>query len=263
MNALVKIDNYAISTRAAQVNRLFERNLGDEKLTASDFQRISVPTQGNTLWMIQTAEGQQGVKDITGIILFKNTNRSFWEKEMGSGENAAPDCQSFDGLCGKLRDGYPKLDIGSDYGPGGVCEYCKMNKWGSGKNGGKACREFRCLYMLRENDILPVIVKAPATSLRPLKDYFVKLLNAGIDYSGVITKLELTEEKNKAGTKYSIIKPSMVGLLDPESLKKVEVFFTSIRGSIERVQRDVEVHEDAPKSDPENVCGTTKSEVPF
>ncbi|MGO5338085.1 hypothetical protein ACTQZS_15010, partial [Bilifractor sp. LCP19S3_H10] len=52
------------------------------------------------------------------------------------------------------------------------------NKFGSGGNKSKACKNRHMLYLVREGEIFPVVISLPTGSLKSFTDY-VKLNIAG------------------------------------------------------------------------------------
>ncbi len=56
--------------------------------------------------------------------------------------------------------------------PGGACAICPLNAWGSGDNGrGKACKNMRHLFLLRDGAFMPLQIILPPTSIRPFNDF--------------------------------------------------------------------------------------------
>ena len=63
--------------------------------------------------------------------------------------------------------------------PGGMCINCTNNKFGSGENGSKACKNKHQMYLLRENEIFPVILPLPTSSNKEFSKYIKRLLSKG------------------------------------------------------------------------------------
>ncbi len=225
---LVKLNDYAISERVNDLREILSENLCGESLNASDLEMVKVPAAGGTNWMVQSIGGEVACKDITGVVVFMMNRRSFWSKPMGEGGSEKPDCSSNDGVVG----------VGA---PGGACSHCPMSEWGSGKNNSQACRQSRLIFVLRKDDILPICIKAPATSLKNLKSYFVRLgaSKDGMNYRHCITKFSLEAATSNAGLKYSVIVPSFVGKLDPEACQKIDAVTQTIMPSIKKTAAEV------------------------
>ena len=82
------------------------------------FDRVKLPAGGGTAFEIPSADGEDSemAKDITGVIVYNHP--AYYHDKYNGGSNP-PDCGSFDGVSG----------IGN---PGGSCQNCPYNKFGSG-----------------------------------------------------------------------------------------------------------------------------------
>src|SRR3990170_841785 len=109
---------------------LMKENLGNFQISPWDMDKAAVPLGGQTTWQVPDLEdGSQSVKSLEGIILHWMPYRRYYVSGLDEGGIAGPpNCFSSDGIEG----------VGD---PGGDCESCELNTWGSGKNGGKACSE--------------------------------------------------------------------------------------------------------------------------
>ena len=158
-------------------------NLGDDGLTGADLERYKLPSGESRMWNIPGPDGPVATDDIQGIIIYHHTVRGYWPKSIEEvGSRVPPQCSSRDGKTGDGNN------------PGGECRTCALNVYGTSRNGrGKACQEKRLLYILVDNRILPVIVQAPATSLKPVKRYMLDLLNntSPRSYWHVLTSFKL------------------------------------------------------------------------
>jgi hypothetical protein len=212
-------DEYAIMTmeKGAVVDMLRE-NMGDEKLTANDLNRITVPTGGNTSWKIPTIEGNLNRDSIKGVIVLTQSVRAYWEKPFGeSGGGSPPDCVARDGLTG----------VGN---PGGDCLTCPMSQWESAKQGkgrGKACSESRLIYLVPKDEILPTIIKVPATSLANARKYLFGLTSARQKVHSVYTSLTLVGDKNADQIEFSKIVFTKTG--DVENPSITEDYATKLK----------------------------------
>ena len=83
------------------------------------------------------------------------------------------------------------------------CKDCPNNKFGSGENGSKACRQKRRIYILRENEVLPIIMSLPTGSLADFSKYVMRLLSKGKKSNAVVTKFTLKKAQNAGGISYS------------------------------------------------------------
>ena len=93
------------------------------------FQRAKIPGGGVLQFELpgEDPENPDYVQTLEGVILFNHSANSYWPAGSEYDDNTPPQCQSVDGKVG--------------YGdPGGICEACDYNKFGSDPNGGgKAC----------------------------------------------------------------------------------------------------------------------------
>ncbi len=201
--ATVSETGYAIDKmQPGAVKDLIRTNLGTEQLTQNDLNRVTVPAAGGTMWQVSTVEGDENVAELEGIIVHTQSVRAYWKESFEhSGGGSPPDCVSADALQG----------IGE---PGGDCLTCPLSQFKSAKEGagrGKACSESRLVYLLTENEILPLVVKVPATSLANARKYVIGLTSKLMDTHAVYTKLTLEQDKNQDGIKYSKIIFTKIG----------------------------------------------------
>lgn len=215
--AVVDPKTYAILDPTQDVKGLVEANLGGESITPFDLTRIKVPAGGGTAWDVPTLSGSEMQKSIEGVLIHVARRRAYWASNDPSGE--PPDCSSADGEYG----------VGK---PGGSCDLCPLNEFGSAKNGegrGKACKESRLLFMMRPTDRMPIVVAAPPGSLKAIKQYALQLSNHGLPMFGVVTKLELSKVNNKDGIAFSQIKPSVSATLPKESIDAMRSYAASLK----------------------------------
>jgi hypothetical protein len=78
--------------------------------------------------------------------------------------------------------------------------------------------------MLRENDMLPIMISFPPTSIKPLANYFLRLTQAGLYYWDVVTTLSLEKTKSQGGIDYAIIKPAVLQRLTAEVAEKFKAY---------------------------------------
>ena len=55
------------NTEIAAIREAMVTNVGDEGITAGDFERIKVPAGGGTAWTLQGLDGEELVKELSGI----------------------------------------------------------------------------------------------------------------------------------------------------------------------------------------------------
>lgn len=249
----------ALAQQSEELQAIIRENLGDGGLEPSDLTRISIPSGGSTSWEIETLTGVEESKTIEGVIIAWGTTRRYWAVSLDDvDETTPPDCASTDGITGLGQFG-----VGSSMHPTGDCLTCPMAQYGSGsddgnKKGPQACSEGKILFILREGDIIPVTVTCPPTSIRPLRDYLTGLVKALKPVSGVVTRLEL-EKAEKNGKKWSIVKPTLVGTLDPEVTAKAREMGASVKNDY--LTRMAEMRASALEEDSEVVDVQTVEDV--
>lgn len=194
-------------------------NMGEEEITPADLSRIRVPSGDVQQWTVLGSDGQKRQEPhVEGVILHHQLRRGYWLNPIPSGE--FPDCMSNDWKTGKGD-------------PGGDCETCPHNEWGSaikadGSAGrGKVCRQMKLLFMLRHGEVLPDVVVVSPASLKAVKHYQLKL---GARLCDVVTRLELVPATSRDNTDYSQIRPLMVGKLDAQTV-------TRVRSCVETLQQ--------------------------
>jgi hypothetical protein len=231
------------SDGAAEFTQIIEENFGGSQLTLADLDKVKIPSGGATSWSVMSAaeEGEVETKELQGIIIAWADKKSWWVKSYAeSGGKEQPDCKSNDMVHGignpnkhlnqkeeqLVADGkanaYAREVLVPDSGGkrGFLCATCPHNVFGSApQGGGKACQDKRFILFLPVDSVLPVLIRVPATSITPIKDYFKRLASSRLSYLGVITGLSLV--KIKAAKDYSQIVPKMVRKLSAEETKQV------------------------------------------
>ena len=216
--ALKKIETFlALQSQATDVLEAVKENIGNDRITDRDLDRITVPSQGGLNWTVPTLEGEDSAKTLDGIIVHWTSPRAYWATGLEVGGNSPPDCSSHDGETG--------------YGqPGGECFSCPLNQWGSAEGGGgKACKEKRMLFLLRASDLLPIVIQAPSTSIQPVKKYLLRLASQGMPYWSVMTKLSLEKAQISTGIAFSRIVPKSSGPVPEEQRGKLAEYVAAIK----------------------------------
>jgi hypothetical protein len=228
-------DILALSSEGGGMQQVVAENFGATGLTLADLDKIKLPSQGATKWEVPTVlEGEDDTrKELTGVIIGWADKKSWWVKSFAeSGGKEQPDCKSNDMVHGV---GNPMafyndkeatlMDTGKIGAPvraaaGFLCSTCPHNQFGSAANGGgKSCQDKRFLVMLLTDSVIPVLIRAPATSIMPLKQYFKRLAGGRRSYLSVLTSLSLIKVDAKIA--YSQIVPKAVRYLTPEEEAQV------------------------------------------
>lgn len=211
----------------AFLHEIMADNLAGDSLTARDLPRLTVPPGGMKFWTIKTPEGDHPAQALEGIIVHWDQPRAWWEKTLEeSGGNAPPDCSSPDGKVGTDVNGVTY-----------ACAPCRLNQFGSAPNGrGKACKEKRMLYVLMPDRMLPTVVQAPSTSIAPIREYFVQLIDGEEPRPYWATKTQLSLETITPGDgfPYSRIVAKSLGPLDEAQVERARAYRDSIRPNLQR-----------------------------
>ena len=131
---------------------------------SATFEQIRIPIGGVTYFEVPGDDPEQveTVKEFSAVILHHHPMRAYYRDKYTGGNNP-PDCGSFDAIEGTGT-------------PGGDCEHCAFNQFGTGENGAKACKERRRLYLLMEGDVFPKVLSLPTGSLRDFSRYLTHCL---------------------------------------------------------------------------------------
>lgn len=200
---VIEPDTFVVLQDGSEALEALAYNIQGEQIDEFDLDRVSVPAAGGLAF---TLPDDDVTKEITGIMISVGVRRAYWDKPFGE-ENGPPVCSSSDGIRGNGD-------------PGGDCASCPLNQFGTAKKDdgqpgrGKACRESRAIFMLRESDRLPLVVSAPASSLKGAKQYLMKL---PVIRTRALTTIALVKDKSSDGVAYSRLVLSFVGKL-PDSV---------------------------------------------
>jgi hypothetical protein len=197
----------ALNTNALDI---INENLKNQPLSHQLFDTIKSPTGGTTVFTVPGLTGDEIEKELTGIILDYTTPRAYWNTPDPI-EGVTPVCYSKDSLTSF---------------EGKACSQCEHNMFGS-KNGdsqAKACKESVELFLLRQDNIMPVIVRIPVTSKHIFQKYLMRLVSKMISVNGVVTRITLEKAANKTGQAYAQFNFEAVSLLKPEETTTAKAF---------------------------------------
>ena len=111
------------------------------------------------------------------------------------------------------------------------CNSCPMNEWGTAEDGrGKACKNMHRVYILREGEMLPLLLTLPPTSLKNLSDYIaLRIVSKGMRSYGVVTKVSLKKAQNAGGINYSQAVFAVAGTLAPEQVAAMSEYSQGVK----------------------------------
>lgn len=217
--ALVQIsEKYPVLVPGSEAAAVIAANMAGEPVGIGDLSRIRVPAGGGTSWTVTDLDGEKQVRELEGVIVHVGRRRAYWSSSDPSG--SPPDCASTDCITG----------VGT---PGGDCQTCQLNQFGSakkpdGKPGrGKACKESALLFLLRPGATMPDVVVVPPGSLKPVRQYRLRMTRP---YYECVSRLMLSVTQNKDGIKFAQITPELVGYLDKTASDQVKQYADSLKG---------------------------------
>ena len=189
---------------------IIKNNLKNQPLSLQLFDTIKSPSGGSTSFTIPTLSGEIMEKSITGIILDYTTPRAYWDTS-DPVEGTPPVCFSSDSL------------VSHD---GKACANCPFNDFGSkdGETNAKACKESVVLFLLRPDNIMPILVRVPVSSKMLFQRYMTRLIGKMIPVSGVVTKITLEKTTNKTGQPYALYNFEAVETLSAEEAENARKF---------------------------------------
>lgn len=195
------------------------------------YDRVKIPSGGGIAFELpgEDDEDTESATELVGVILYHHPVNAYWKDKFGGG-NEQPDCSSFDGKQGVIRETGTTCD----------CATCRYNQFGSDGNG-KACKNAHRIYMLREGNPVPLVLSLPPTSLKYLRDYISKkILLKGMRCYHAVTKITLKKEKSAANITYSRAAFSFVNKLTPEQITAAE----TMANAIKQTDRNLDVASD-------------------
>jgi hypothetical protein len=203
------------------------------------FDRIKIPSAGSTVFEVPGEEDDSDtVKEFSAVILHHHTLNCYYKTKYTGGNNP-PDCGSFDGIIG----------IGT---PGGECKSCPLNQFGSADEGkGKACKNRRRIYVLREGELFPLLLSLPTGSLKEFTKYIKKLLSKGKRANMVVTRFSLKKATSSGGVVYSQAQFAVDRALTPEEQALINAMTEQVKAYSTRVAFDAEGATSEMSVDPE------------
>jgi len=191
------------------------------------FDRIKVPSGGGLAFEVPSDNpaNPDMAKEIKAVILYHHPVHAYY-KEKFTGGNEAPDCSSLDGIAG----------IDKETGEIKACKECELNKFGSGENGGKACKTKRRIFLLMENSAIPVIFSMPTTSLNDFSKYILRLVGKNKKSFQVVTKFTLKKEQNSGGIVFSKVVVATERDLTENEQKSIAPMVEQVKGLAKKLE---------------------------
>ena len=207
--SLVPVDSAYIALTHNTLD-IIRANLKSQPLSLDLFDIVKSPSGGATVFEVPGLTGTDAAKELVGIILDYTTPRAYWDTP-DPVEGTPPVCLSQNSI------------ISED---GKACAHCPFNTFGSkdGETNAKACKESVLLFLLRPNNIIPLLVRIPVTSKPRFLKYSTRLLSTLTPISSVVTKITLEKATSKQGKPYALFNFEAVGTLSPEEAAQAKVF---------------------------------------
>ncbi|SDL66980.1 hypothetical protein SAMN04488502_101506 [Dendrosporobacter quercicolus] len=182
----------------------------NQPLSFQLFDIVKSPSGGATAFTVPGLAGDEIYKELTGIVLDYTTPRAYWDTP-DPVEGTPPVCYSPDSLVS--HDGKP-------------CSRCQFNDFGSkdGDSNAKACKESVTIFLLRPDNIMPIIIRVPVSSKLIFQRYMTRLIGKMMPLCGVVTKITLEKTTNKTGQPYSLYNFEAVSTLSPEETANARAF---------------------------------------
>jgi len=213
------------------------------------FDKIKIPSAGSTVFEVPAAGNLDGddrtgddtdmVKEFSAVILHHHTLNCYYKTKY-TGANNPPDCGSIDGITGTSPSG----DIGSFGGegePSGFCKTCPLNQFGTAEEGsGKACKNRRRIYVLREGEVFPLLLSLPTGSLKEFTRYIKRLLSKGRRANTVVTRFSLQKANSSTGVVYSQAQFAAVRTLTAEEQALINDMSAQVKAYSGRVAFEYE-----------------------
>ncbi len=159
------------------------------------FDKVKIPSGGGLAYEVpgDDPDSPDMTKEFSGVVVFHHPMNVYYRDKFDGSSNP-PDCSSADGKFGMSIEDGEIIE----------CAKCENSKFGSADDGkGKACKQKRRLFVLRENEMLPLILTLPTGSLQEFTSYVMRLIKKGKKTSDVVTKFSLKKVQNKNGITYS------------------------------------------------------------
>lgn len=197
----------ALNNNSLEVIR---ENLKHQPISLDLFDVVKSPSGGATVFSVPGIAGDEAAKELTGIILDYTTPRAYWDTP-DPVEGTPPVCLSQNSI------------ISHD---GRACAHCAYNDYGSkdGETNAKACKESVLLFLLRPDNIIPLLVRIPVTSKPRFLKYATRLLSTLTPISSVVTKITLEKATNKTGKPYALFNFEAVSTLSHEEAAQAKAF---------------------------------------
>ncbi len=241
-NALAIIDpsDFQIIPAAEDMEAVLEELKDIERIP---YGRITIGSGGLNVFKVLEPgdENASSTDEVVGVILFSHKVNVKWATKFGVKTEGpkTPECSSIDGDTGII----------AATGECRECRTCPYNQFGSADNGiGKACRNMRRLYIMREGDVFPIILSLPATSLKAFDFYRTRLAVLKKTPQAVLTKITLKATTSKDDAEFSVAVFSSEGALPAAEVARVRTYAAQFEEAAKNV--DIDGVDDGARAEP-------------
>jgi len=224
--------NLPILTQPDEVREILQENLDG---MIPELPRVKFPSGGGLAFEIPGEDETAVASELVGVVVDQHSMNAYWSQKY-DGQKNAPDCVSMDGKVGMARQDAAVAWAGGCQD----CATCPLNQFGSAEDGrGKACKNMKRVALLREGEILPLLITIPPTSVREWNTYMVNLTSKLKKPYSVVTKIKLTKATNASGITYSKGVFSRVKDLSKEEVAHLKEYAAGIKAILRNVTIDI------------------------
>ncbi len=220
-----------LSEESPMLEIMRENMIEGDSFSEQHLIRVKTPSGGALNWEIPNVNGAQFTREIEGLWLFQRKEGVLWPTlESTSGKQPVLHTTDLKTAIMRVRESEVPPEMLAAIKPFEISP--GIYKWrelpylqqGTGKKGvGTWGKESRILFILRKDDMWPLVVKIGPGSRKPF-DAFVAQLDCV--YHRAIISLSLREEISKTGQKYSQIVPAKKGIVDDATWDVSRSLFT-------------------------------------
>lgn len=209
---------------------IIKTNLGGQEVTAFDLDRVRVPDGKSDFWTIPSLDESESAKEVKGILIAIRDMRAWWPDAEPSGK--PPECSSGDGKYGTGKRWADDSDRQHN------CKSCKYAQFGSDPKGGRGqwCKQVRALFLLRPDTFLPLVLFLPPTSIKPVKQFLLRMGSYGLSFNSVELGFGLKKDKNDEGQVYNVVEPRKTRELHPSEVEIVRQYADLARPGLQDIE---------------------------
>lgn len=229
-NVVTEVVDESINTEyvalQSNVMSIINDNLKNNCISRSSIDTVKSPSGDTLVFTVPTLMDDVIEKELVGVILGYTTPRAYWETS-NPVEGAPPTCFSLDSITSTDDK---------------ACCNCAYNEFGSKENGesnAKACKESIEIYLLREDNIMPIVVRVPVSSKMIFQKYLLRLVSNMYPIYGVVTKITLEKATNKTGQSYGKFKFQVDKVLGNDEINAMKNYSKNMMNLLTETSEDL------------------------